>query len=47
MMDVASAVACAKPIRRARTLNAFLQLMNRHRDTLAAMITAEHGKGVH
>ena len=32
------------PIRRARTLNAFLQLMNRHRDTLAAMITAEHGK---
>ena len=52
--EVASAVACAKaafpawaetpPIRRARTLNAFLQLMNRHRDTLAAMITAEHGK---
>jgi len=25
-------------------LNKFLELMNRHRDTLAAMITAEHGK---
>jgi malonate-semialdehyde dehydrogenase (acetylating)/methylmalonate-semialdehyde dehydrogenase len=25
-------------------LNAFLQLLNRHRDELAAMITAEHGK---
>jgi malonate-semialdehyde dehydrogenase (acetylating)/methylmalonate-semialdehyde dehydrogenase len=32
------------PIRRARVLNQFLQLMNRHRDTLAAIITAEHGK---
>ena len=32
------------PIRRARVLNAFLGLLNRHRDTLAAMITAEHGK---
>ena len=32
------------PIRRARVLNKFLQLMNQHRDTLAAMITAEHGK---
>ena len=52
--EVGRAVACAKaaftawaetpPIRRARTLNKFLQLMNRHRDTLAAMITAEHGK---
>ena len=52
--EVRSAVACAKaafpawaeipPIRRARILNEFLQLMKRHRDTLAAMITAEHGK---
>jgi malonate-semialdehyde dehydrogenase (acetylating)/methylmalonate-semialdehyde dehydrogenase len=52
--DVAAAVAAAKaaqpgwadwaPIRRARVLNAFLQLLNRHRDALAAMITAEHGK---
>ncbi len=52
--EVGRAVAGAKaafpawadtpPIRRARVLNAFLQLMNRHRDTLAAMITAEHGK---
>ncbi|MEY4752025.1 MAG: hypothetical protein RIQ60_4239 [Pseudomonadota bacterium] len=32
------------PIRRGRVLNAFLALMNQHRDTLAAMITAEHGK---
>lgn len=32
------------PIRRARVLNKFLQLMNEHADTLAAMITAEHGK---
>jgi malonate-semialdehyde dehydrogenase (acetylating)/methylmalonate-semialdehyde dehydrogenase len=52
--DVAAAVAAAKaafpawadtpPIRRARVLNAFLALLNEHRDTLAAMITAEHGK---
>ena len=52
--DVAAAVAAAKaafpawadtpPIRRARVLNAFLGLLNEHRDTLAAMITAEHGK---
>ena len=52
--DVASAVAAAvaaqpawadtPPIRRARVLNNFLGLMNQHRDTLAAMITAEHGK---
>jgi malonate-semialdehyde dehydrogenase (acetylating)/methylmalonate-semialdehyde dehydrogenase len=52
--DVAVAVAAAKaaqpawgdmpPIRRARVLNNFLTLMNEHRDTLAAMITAEHGK---
>jgi malonate-semialdehyde dehydrogenase (acetylating)/methylmalonate-semialdehyde dehydrogenase len=32
------------PIRRARIMNRFLQLMNEQRDTLAAMITAEHGK---
>jgi len=32
------------PIRRARILNKFLGLMETHRDTLAAMITAEHGK---
>ncbi|KAG0188676.1 hypothetical protein DFQ28_004531 [Apophysomyces sp. BC1034] len=32
------------PIRRARILNRFLQLMNAHRDELAAIITAEHGK---
>ncbi|WP_247422858.1 CoA-acylating methylmalonate-semialdehyde dehydrogenase [Ralstonia pseudosolanacearum] len=32
------------PIRRARVLHRFLQLMNEHRDTLAAIITAEHGK---
>jgi malonate-semialdehyde dehydrogenase (acetylating)/methylmalonate-semialdehyde dehydrogenase len=32
------------PIRRARVMFKFLELMNRHRDTLAAMITAEHGK---
>ncbi|KNZ32041.1 MAG: methylmalonate-semialdehyde dehydrogenase [Methylibium sp. NZG] len=52
--EVAAAVASAKaafpawadtpPIRRARVLNSFLQLLNQHRDTLAAMITAEHGK---
>ena len=32
------------PIRRARVLFKFLELMNLHRDTLAARITAEHGK---
>jgi malonate-semialdehyde dehydrogenase (acetylating)/methylmalonate-semialdehyde dehydrogenase len=52
--DVNAAVAAASaafpawaetpPIRRARILNAFLALLNQHRDTLAAMITAEHGK---
>ena len=52
--DVRAAVAAAHaafpawadtpPIRRARVLNAFLALLNQHRDTLAAMITAEHGK---
>ena len=52
--DVDAAVASAKaafpawrdtpPIRRARVLFRFLELMNRHQDELAAMITAEHGK---
>ncbi|HKX42404.1 MAG TPA: CoA-acylating methylmalonate-semialdehyde dehydrogenase, partial [Burkholderiaceae bacterium] len=52
--EVNAAVAAAKaafpawadtpPIRRARVLNKFLELLNQHRDTLAAMITAEHGK---
>ena len=52
--DVHAAVAAAvaaqpawadtPPIRRARVMNKFLELMNRHKDTLAAMITAEHGK---
>jgi malonate-semialdehyde dehydrogenase (acetylating)/methylmalonate-semialdehyde dehydrogenase len=52
--EVNAAAACAQaafpawadtpPIRRARVLNAFLQLLMQHRDTLAAMITAEHGK---
>jgi malonate-semialdehyde dehydrogenase (acetylating) / methylmalonate-semialdehyde dehydrogenase len=52
--DVDAAVRAAKaagdawantpPLRRARVLNAFLALMNQHRDTLAAIITAEHGK---
>jgi len=52
--DVETAVAAAQkafdgwsntpPIRRARVLNKFLGLLNEHRDQLAAMITAEHGK---
>src|SRR4051794_6078530 len=52
--DVDAAVAAAKgaqpawgdtpPLRRARVLNAFLGLLNEHRDTLATMITSEHGK---
>lgn len=52
--DVAAAVAAAQaafpawadaaPIRRARVLQNFLALLNQHRDTLAAMITGEHGK---
>jgi malonate-semialdehyde dehydrogenase (acetylating)/methylmalonate-semialdehyde dehydrogenase len=52
--DVDTAVAAAKaaqpawgdtpPIRRARIMTNFLVLLNQHRDTLAAMITAEHGK---
>lgn len=52
--EVAQAVAAAQaafpawadtpPIRRARVMFKFLELMNRHRDELARMITAEHGK---
>jgi malonate-semialdehyde dehydrogenase (acetylating)/methylmalonate-semialdehyde dehydrogenase len=52
--DVDAAVAAAQaafpawadtpPIRRARVLNNFLALLNQHKDTLAAIITAEHGK---
>ena len=52
--DIDAAVAAAQaafpawadtpPIRRARVLNSFLGLLNQHRDTLAAMITGEHGK---
>ncbi len=52
--EVNSAVAAARaafpswaetpPIRRARVMNKFLELMGRHRDELAAMLTAEHGK---
>jgi malonate-semialdehyde dehydrogenase (acetylating)/methylmalonate-semialdehyde dehydrogenase len=47
---VASAVAAwpawgeTPPIRRARVLNRFLELLNEHRDEIAALITAEHGK---
>jgi malonate-semialdehyde dehydrogenase (acetylating)/methylmalonate-semialdehyde dehydrogenase len=32
------------PLRRARVMFKFLELLNQHRDTLAHMITAEHGK---
>jgi malonate-semialdehyde dehydrogenase (acetylating) / methylmalonate-semialdehyde dehydrogenase len=32
------------PIRRSRIMFKFLELMNQHRDTLASIITAEHGK---
>jgi malonate-semialdehyde dehydrogenase (acetylating)/methylmalonate-semialdehyde dehydrogenase len=52
--DVDTAVANSKaafnawsntpPIRRARVMQKFLELMNTHRDELAAIITAEHGK---
>ncbi|MBS9761881.1 MULTISPECIES: CoA-acylating methylmalonate-semialdehyde dehydrogenase [Pseudomonas] len=52
--DIASAVASAQaafpkwadtpPIRRARVLFKFLELLNQHKETLAHMITAEHGK---
>ncbi|MFM1907907.1 MAG: hypothetical protein RLZZ591_1584, partial [Pseudomonadota bacterium] len=52
--DVASAVAAAHaafpawadtpPIRRARVMYKFLELVNQHKDELARIITAEHGK---
>jgi malonate-semialdehyde dehydrogenase (acetylating)/methylmalonate-semialdehyde dehydrogenase len=52
--DVDAAVAAAQaafpawgslpPLRRARVLNKYLQLLNEHRDDLARLITAEHGK---
>jgi malonate-semialdehyde dehydrogenase (acetylating) / methylmalonate-semialdehyde dehydrogenase len=52
--EVAAAVANAKaafpawadtpPVRRARVMFKFLELLNRHRDELARAITAEHGK---
>lgn len=52
--EVAQAVASAQaafpawadtpPIRRARVMFRFLELLNQHRDELARMITAEHGK---
>ena len=52
--DVDSAVAAAKaafpawadtpPIHRARVMFKFLELLNRHKDQLAHLITAEHGK---
>ena len=52
--DVNQAVAAAQaafpawantsPLRRARILFKYLELLNRHRDELAAIITAEHGK---
>ncbi|CAD0187282.1 Methylmalonate-semialdehyde dehydrogenase [acylating] [Ruegeria sp. THAF57] len=52
--DVDKAVAAAKaafpawsnvpPIRRARLMNKFLNLLNEHKDELARAITAEHGK---
>ncbi|MDX2060746.1 MAG: CoA-acylating methylmalonate-semialdehyde dehydrogenase [Gemmatimonadales bacterium] len=52
--EVGAAVAAAKaafpawadtpPLRRARIMTAFLELLNRNRNELAAMITAEHGK---
>ncbi|MBV8342682.1 MAG: CoA-acylating methylmalonate-semialdehyde dehydrogenase [Gammaproteobacteria bacterium] len=52
--DVHTAVASAQaawrpwadtpPVRRARVLTRFLALLNEHRDALAAILTAEHGK---
>ena len=52
--EVNAAVAAAKaafpawaatsPLRRARILFKFLELLNQHRDDLARLITAEHGK---
>ncbi|MFM7026512.1 MAG: aldehyde dehydrogenase family protein, partial [Limnohabitans sp.] len=53
-VEVGKAVAAAQaafpawadtpPLRRARVMFKFLELLNQHRDTLAHMITAEHGK---
>jgi malonate-semialdehyde dehydrogenase (acetylating)/methylmalonate-semialdehyde dehydrogenase len=52
--DVAAAVASASaafpawadtpPVRRARVLNRYLNLLNEHRDDIAKIITSEHGK---
>jgi malonate-semialdehyde dehydrogenase (acetylating) / methylmalonate-semialdehyde dehydrogenase len=52
--DVAAAVASAAaafpgwadvpPVRRARILNRYLNLLNEHRDAIARIITSEHGK---
>jgi malonate-semialdehyde dehydrogenase (acetylating)/methylmalonate-semialdehyde dehydrogenase len=36
--------ADSPPLRRARVMFKFLELLNKHRDDIAAMITAEHGK---
>ncbi|WP_101050287.1 CoA-acylating methylmalonate-semialdehyde dehydrogenase [Macromonas nakdongensis] len=54
VQDVNTAVAAAQaafpawadtsPLRRARIMFKFLELLNQHKDELAAMITAEHGK---
>jgi malonate-semialdehyde dehydrogenase (acetylating)/methylmalonate-semialdehyde dehydrogenase len=54
VQDVAKAVASAQaafpawadtpPLRRARVMFKYLELLNQNRDTLARMITAEHGK---
>ena len=54
VQDVAQAVASAQaafpawadtpPLRRARVMFKYLELLNQNRDTLARMITAEHGK---
>ncbi len=54
VQDVDLAVASAQaafpawadspPLRRARVMFKFLELLNKHRDDIAAMITAEHGK---
>ncbi len=54
VQEVDAAVAAAQaafpawadtpPLRRARVLFRFLELMNQHRDHIAAMLTAEHGK---
>ncbi len=42
--QAAKSWSAVPPVRRARVLNQFLQLMNAHKSELAAMITAEHGK---